>query len=83
MKKMLALLTALVLIVSLLPLSAAAADNDPAPANPGKYPTKEKLYFENVALEVNNNMHLVGSGPDNIMPYLKVDNNGHLIFNNN
>ena len=50
---------------------------------PGKYPTKEKLYFENVALEVNNNMHLVGSGPDNIMPYLKVDNNGHLIFNNN
>ena len=38
-KKMLALLTALVLIVSLLPLSAAAADNDPAPANPGKYPT--------------------------------------------
>jgi hypothetical protein len=50
---------------------------------PGKYPVRERLYFENVVLEVDNKMHLVGSGPDNIMPFLKVDNDGHLIFNNN
>ena len=39
MKKMLALLTALVLIVSLLVLPAAAANNDQSPADPSKYPT--------------------------------------------
>lgn len=49
---------------------------------PGKYPMKEHLYFENVVLEVDDDMHLIGAGPDNIMPYLKMQENGNLVYNN-
>lgn len=47
---------------------------------PGKYPINERLYFENVVLEVDSELHLVGQGPSNIMPYLSVNENGNLIY---
>lgn len=52
------------------------------PENPyrGVYPVQERLYFENVVLNVDDDMHLVGEGPDNIMPYLNVEENGNLIY---